>query len=382
MSDYRIIDADGHVMELDSELREFIGAPYKDLEWHQSYSFWPGLTMDGFLRSLRKPGGWAGGGTGPNAQDWLRFLDINKIELTVLYPTQGLTHGAIQDHDWAVCMARAYNDWLYNKFMAVSPRLVGVALLPIQDIGEAVKELRRAVNELGMVGAVLPAVAPGGRLYSGAEFYPLWEEAQKLDVPISTHGGLSMPALGLDSVNNFTIGHTLEHPFAQIRQFTALMFEGRLRAVSRFPFRLHRVWRRLGAVHDRPHERGARTQRPLLAALQTQTERVREEGKYLLCGRSRGVGAAARGSSGQRQRLHLGVGLPARARPARLQPRHPQSDQSKGCQRRAQAQNFLGQSAALLSAPEGASGKRQNSGTGGGGIRFAPQSVSRARARR
>ena len=65
MADYRIIDADGHVMELDSELREFIGAPYKDLEWHQSYSFWPGLTMDGYLRSLRQKGGWAGGGDGP-----------------------------------------------------------------------------------------------------------------------------------------------------------------------------------------------------------------------------------------------------------------------------------------------------------------------------
>ena len=162
MADYRIIDADGHVMELDSELREFIGAPYKDLEWHQSYSFWPGLTMDGYLRSLRQKGGWAGGGDGPKANHWLEFLDKNKIELTVLYPTQGLTHAAIQDKDWAICMARAYNDWLYHKFMKASPRLIGVALLPIQDVSEAVKELRRAVNELGMVGAVLPAVAPGG----------------------------------------------------------------------------------------------------------------------------------------------------------------------------------------------------------------------------
>ena len=226
MADYRIIDADGHVMELDSELRDFIGPPYKDLEWHQSYSFWPGLTMDGYLRSLRQKGGWAGGGDGPKANHWLDFLDKNKIELTVLYPTQGLTHAAIQDKDWAICMARAYNDWLYHKFMKVSPRLVGVALLPVQDIGEAVKELRRAVTELRMVGAVLPAVAPAGRLYSGPEFYPLWEEAQKLDVPISTHGGLSMPALGLDLVSNFTIGHTLEHPFAQMRQFVAMMFEG------------------------------------------------------------------------------------------------------------------------------------------------------------
>src|SRR5205814_10104776 len=104
MADYRIMDADGHVMELDSELREFIGPPYKDLEWHQSYSLWPGLTMDGYLRSLRHKGGWAGGWTGPNANDWLSFLDRNQIELTVLYPTQRLSHAAIQDMSWAIGM--------------------------------------------------------------------------------------------------------------------------------------------------------------------------------------------------------------------------------------------------------------------------------------
>ena len=56
MSQQRIIDADGHVMELDDELRDYIGGPYAELEWHRSYGFWPGLTMDGYLRSLRQPG--------------------------------------------------------------------------------------------------------------------------------------------------------------------------------------------------------------------------------------------------------------------------------------------------------------------------------------
>ncbi len=226
MSDYRIIDADGHVMELDEQLQEYIGPPYRDLEWHRSYSFWPGLTMDGYLRSLRKPGGWAGGGTGPDAKQWLEFLDKNGIEITVLYPTQGLTHAAIRDRDWAVTLARAYNDWLYHRFMQISPRLTGVALLPVQDIQEAVKELRRCVNELGMPGAVLPAVAVGGKLFSEPDFYPLWEEAQKLDVPISTHGGLSIPHIGLDPVTNFTVAHCLEHPFAQMRQLVSMIFEG------------------------------------------------------------------------------------------------------------------------------------------------------------
>src|SRR5262245_2740941 len=226
MSQFRIIDADGHVQELDEELSEFIGAPYDDLEWHKSYSLWPGLTLDGYLRSLRKPGGWVGKGKGPSAQHWIDFLDKNAIEMTVLYPTQGLTHGVIRDRDWAVTLARAYNDWLYHRFMRVSPRLVGVALLPVQDIHEAVVELRRCVTELGMVGAVLPAVAVGGRLFSGPEFYPLWEEAERLDVPVATHGGLSIPHIGLDTVVNFTVAHTLEHPFAQMRQLVSMIFEG------------------------------------------------------------------------------------------------------------------------------------------------------------
>ena len=33
-----------------------------------------------------------------------------------------------------------------------------MALIPLQSIPEAVKELQRAVKELGIVGAVLPAV--------------------------------------------------------------------------------------------------------------------------------------------------------------------------------------------------------------------------------
>ncbi|HLH22704.1 MAG TPA: amidohydrolase family protein [Chloroflexota bacterium] len=231
-AEFRIIDADGHVMELDEQLAEYIGPPYDGLEWHRSYGFWPGLTGDGNLRSLRQPGGWAGGGTGPDAQDWLRFLDINGVERTVLYPTQGLTHGMIRDPEWAVALARAYNDWLHDRFLRVSPRLLGVALLPVQDVGAAVEELRRCVTQLGMPGAVLPAVIAGGRTCAGPEFDPLWAAAQELDVPVSTHGGTTA-TLGLDGIGaNFTVGHLLEHPFAQFRQFGAMMFEG---VFERFP---------------------------------------------------------------------------------------------------------------------------------------------------
>ena len=68
MADYRIIDADGHVMELDSRAAGIHRRALQRFGVASQLFLLAGLTMDGFLRSLRKKGGWAGGGTGPNAQ--------------------------------------------------------------------------------------------------------------------------------------------------------------------------------------------------------------------------------------------------------------------------------------------------------------------------
>ena len=45
-------------------------------------------------------------------------------------------------------VARAYNNWIHDRYMKRSPRLQGMALLPMQDVSEAVNELRRAVKEM------------------------------------------------------------------------------------------------------------------------------------------------------------------------------------------------------------------------------------------
>jgi hypothetical protein len=220
---YRIIDADGHVLELDEELMDYLPSPYSEMWWHQSYPLWPG--WDGYVRGLRQPGGFVRHGRGPNSEDWLNFIDSNGIERAVLYPTQGLTHGVYQDVDFAVALARAYNDWLADRFMRVSPRLIGVALLPIQDVGEAVRELRRCVTELGMPGGVMPSVLAAGPFFGDPLYYPLWEAAQELDVPLAPHSGTAAH-LALDGMRNQAAAHCLEHPFGQWRQFTHMMFEG------------------------------------------------------------------------------------------------------------------------------------------------------------
>ena len=182
-----------------------------------------------------------------------------------------------------------------------------------------------------MVGAVLPAVAPAGRLYSGPEFYPLWEEAQKLDVPVSTHGGLSMPSLGLDMVNNFTIGHTLEHPFAQIRQFTALMFEGVFELFPNFKFGCIECgvgW--VPYMMDRMDEEQERKGHYSPRCKLKPSEYVKK-GNIFFAVEVEESGPAARRAGGERERADLGIRLSARARSARLQPRHSEPDQSQRC---------------------------------------------------
>jgi predicted TIM-barrel fold metal-dependent hydrolase len=97
-------------------------------------------------------------------------MDAVGIEKAVLYPTLGLSHGLIQEADWACALSRAYNSWLHARFMKADGRLKGIALLPIQDPEEAAKELRRCVNELGMVGGLMPAVTYNRKPYGSAEF--------------------------------------------------------------------------------------------------------------------------------------------------------------------------------------------------------------------
>lgn len=66
-------------------------------------------------------------------------------------------------------------------------RLAGWANLPMQEPEAAVKELDRAVKELGFVGALLNNHTETGELYDDEKFWPVFERAAELDVPIYIH---------------------------------------------------------------------------------------------------------------------------------------------------------------------------------------------------
>ena len=125
------------------------------------------------------------------------------------------------------CSAAPYNNWFHDRYSRRSPRFKGVALLPLQDVDESVKELRRSVTELGMVSAMLPANSADmgvRRPLGDACFWPIYAEAERLNIPLAVHGA---PSIGLGT--NFlarTEAVLLEHPLAQMIQASSMMMSG------------------------------------------------------------------------------------------------------------------------------------------------------------
>ena len=81
----------------------------------------------------------------------LDAMEREGIDVAVLFPTRGLfAHAKIYDDDrLAAAVSRAYNNWLV-EFCSIAPeRMYGAAMLPVQDVGAAVAEARRAKEELG-----------------------------------------------------------------------------------------------------------------------------------------------------------------------------------------------------------------------------------------
>ncbi len=221
------VDADGHVMENEQELNEFIEAPFNN-RYITSRLMLPSLDEFHTPNARPRTPGTFDPTVGP--ERWIQFLDKTETDYAVLYPTLGLAYGHVVYPDWAEAFAKAYNNWLSEKYLKFSPRLKGIALIPMQDVPSAVAELRRAVKQLGMVGAMIPSNGLK-RHVSAKEFWPVYEEAEKLDCALVVHGG-SYSDLGFNTFTIFPATRALGMPFPLAIAMTGMIVDG---VLDRFP---------------------------------------------------------------------------------------------------------------------------------------------------
>ena len=217
-------DADGHVIERDGDLGEFFEAPFAGFRIPRPLPSLDRFHTPSSAFVLRREGTFEPA----DAAKWLEFLDKTGIEWTVLYPTDGLAYGRVIYPEWAVAYARAYNNWLHERFVKVSPRLKGAALIPMQDVPSAVAELNRAVTELGFVAAMIPSNGLTSHV-SDKKFWPIFKEAQKLDCALAVHGG-NYDDLGFNTFTVFPATRALGMPFPLAIALTGMMVDGVLDA--------------------------------------------------------------------------------------------------------------------------------------------------------
>ena len=65
----------------------------------------------------------------------MEFMDDVGIERAVLYTTGGLAFGKVITGEFAIDVARAWNNWFRDTYLKKSQRFQGLALIPLARAG-------------------------------------------------------------------------------------------------------------------------------------------------------------------------------------------------------------------------------------------------------
>lgn len=281
-----IIDADGHILERESDVRKYLPPPWD----HRRTPLTPGdqpwdAQLSGTLGGNEQlVSGRYRHGMSPEEQvdAWHHIMDRERIERAVLFPTGSGGVPKLQEREYQLAVARACNDHFAREYNARSDRLQCVGVLPLGYPDEAAKELRRAVTELGLVG--FEVLTTGNRVALGDSFYdPVYAEAERLGAAICVHGTRSWAhEVGCNQLSSFSEVHSYAFPAAMMLHFTSIVCQG---VPVRFP-KLRLAFLEVGVTWlpyyldrlDEHWEKRAEVEMPLLA--RKPSELVRSSNMY------------------------------------------------------------------------------------------------------
>ncbi|MGC2675899.1 MAG: amidohydrolase family protein, partial [Mycobacterium sp.] len=127
--------------------------------------------------------GWPTPGIVDLGEGRIAAMDAAGIDVQILSNVPGVE--AIETPR-AVELARQANDAVVAAATEHPERFLGFATLPMRDPDAAVAELERTVRDHGFVGALINGHVDG-RYLDDPFFWPVFESAEALDVPIYLH---------------------------------------------------------------------------------------------------------------------------------------------------------------------------------------------------
>ncbi|TMC51287.1 MAG: amidohydrolase [Chloroflexi bacterium] len=276
LADFRIVDADGHVLEPPTALVDYAPERYHQRIWHietdgdgQEWCVFDGRR---YMANYMAMAGTAGmsnqdqqralfggmrytevqpGAFLPGAR--LEALVPDRIQQSVIYPTIMLGIAGIADPDFAAAQAAAYNGWIADYCAHAPDRLFAVGVVPQQEVELAVREIHHC-RELGHVAVFLrPNPMVEGTRLCDPMYDPLWRACEETGLPVGFHPYLladvpgTCRSLGLATVSfdadmaqvgqsvglgNIYFSQAIANPFDMMLTATYLISGG---VLERFP---------------------------------------------------------------------------------------------------------------------------------------------------
>ena len=150
----------------------------------------------------------------------LRGMDETDVETQVVYPTLFLVY-LTSDAGLEVALCQAYNRFVAQAYEKSQGRLRWVVIPPLHSLDATLRELKWAKKH-GAVGIFFRGLE-GDLSLDDPSFFPVYEEASNLDLPICIHTGAGSPTMTaiFDVTRSRTFPHVRMLPLMAFRNLAA-----------------------------------------------------------------------------------------------------------------------------------------------------------------
>ncbi len=164
-----------------------------------------------------------------DAEVRLGLMEKYGIDIQALSQTAPVLLGFGADDAAEIC--RLSNNDNYALCKAYPDRFVNICIISLLDIGSAMKELERSINELDCRGVTI-ATNQNGKGIDSAEYFPFYKKLVEHDLPLLIHPTHweSYPLVDMDK--GWRMMHVFGWPFDTTQAVWRLIFGG---VIDRYP---------------------------------------------------------------------------------------------------------------------------------------------------
>jgi len=232
LADLLIVDADVHIHEDPAGLAEYAEAPWdvglrEIATVEERYLDLPGMTPRAEFR-VPFPGGSTRRQRVDSPAEMREGLDSLHIDAAVVFPDHLLYLAMVRDPRFAAALARAYNAWLYERWLLEDQSLKGSLVIAPQDPVAGADDIRRHADHREFACIYLPGsgVRP---LYGHRSYDPIYTAAVEVGLPIVVHSVEAVfPTFPfqLEVFETTAAQHAVAHPFAMMANMISMLETG------------------------------------------------------------------------------------------------------------------------------------------------------------